>query len=535
MALQQGARYCPCGTRLARDNAGERCGACARQERAAVGKSPDVPDEFWQYPQMREALETWHMGQVFYAFRTHPHHERPLSQGAVADWLGLTQAQLSRIENGPAPQDLSKLMSWAHTLKVPAGSLWFKLPGSRHQLAAPVLKQPEETDHQKPEPLPETQGSALLRIVVNGQPVLVPVDASMLATSGLGHLSAIQADSTTSAEHEAMSPLHRRTLLSGIAAAALPGRGLEELQRVVAALEDSRRYLDGPVVDYFRTQLENAKRDDGRLGPKKTLPVVLGLLGAIDQHARNVKPKARRDLLSVGADGAEFTGWLYRDIHQPGQASFWYDRAMEWAQEADDAAMQGYVLLKKSQMAYDERDALRVLTLAQAAHHERWQLPARVHAEVTQQEALGLAMTGEPLDAVKEKLDKARSLLASVPSDDPNQLGASLTEDTLILRNAVTYTEAGKPSMAVELFSEAIASETLSRRDTGFFNARRAAAVALCGEPDEAAQLGRESAEVAHVMKSERTLRLLSDVLHTLDRWNGRPAVRDFREALRTA
>ncbi|MEU2901119.1 helix-turn-helix domain-containing protein [Streptomyces sp. NPDC001273] len=483
---------------------------------------------------MREALESWHFGKVLYAYRTHPHHEHPISQGAVANWLGLTQAQLSRIENGPAPQDLSKLMQWAHSLGAPADLLWFKLPGSRHQFAAPANPR-QESDHQKAEQSSQTQGSTLLPVVVDGQTVFVPIDASTLATSGLGSLSAISADSTTSAEHEAMSPLHRRTLLSGIAAAALPGLGLEELQRVASALEDSRRYLDGPVVDYFRSQLESAKRDDGTLGPKKTLPVVLGLLGAIEQHARNVKPRARRQLLSVGADGAEFAGWLYRDIHQPGQAGFWYDRAMEWAQEADDAAMQGYVLLKKSQMAYDDRDALRVLTLAQAARHERWQLPQRVHAEVTQQEALGLAMTGEPLDAVKQKLDESRSLLTNMPSDDPNPLGAYFAEDTLMLRNAVTYTEAGKPSMAVELFGEAIASGTLSRRDTGFFNARRAAAVALCGEPDEAAQLGRASAEVAHTMKSERTLRVLGEVLHTLDRWSSRPAVRDFREALRAS
>jgi hypothetical protein len=105
--------------------------------------------------------------------------------------------------------------------------------------------------------------------------------------------------------------------------------------------------------------------------------------------------------------------------------------------------MQGYVLLKKSQMAYDERDAVRVLTFAQAGRHERWQLPPRARAEVTQQQALGLAMTGEPLDAVKQKLDEARGLLAAVPSDDPSPLGAYFTADTLLLRKAVTYTEAG--------------------------------------------------------------------------------------------
>ncbi|MCE7078648.1 hypothetical protein [Streptomyces sp. ST2-7A] len=332
-----------------------------------------------------------------------------------------------------------------------------------------------------------------------------------------------------------MSPLHRRTLLGGIAATALPVPGPEGIRRFVAVPENSRHCFEGSAFDYFRIQLESAKRDDGSLGPGRTLPVVLGLLRSIEQHARDVGSSDRRELLSVGADGAEFAGWLYRDIHQPARAGFWYDRAMEWAQEADNAAMQGYVLLKKSQMAYDDRDALRVLGLARAARHERWRLPQRVRAEVTQQEALGLAMTGESPDAVKRKLDESRSLLITVSDDDPNPLGAYFTEDTLMLRNAVAYTEVGKPGMAVRLFGETIASGALSPRDTGFFNARRAVAMALCGEPDEAAELGRVSAEVAHTMKSERTLCVLADALRTLGRWSGRPAVRDFREALRAS
>ncbi|GAA2990243.1 hypothetical protein GCM10020227_68860 [Streptomyces flavovirens] len=65
-----------------------------------------------------------------------------------------------------------------------------------------------------------------------------------------------------------------------------------------------------------------------------------------------------------------------------------------------------------------------------------------------------------------------------------------------------------------------------------FFNARRAAALALSGEPDEAARIGTSSAAVAHEVKSERTVRVLGDVLQSLDRWRGRPAVREFRESL---
>ncbi|MFG2148952.1 XRE family transcriptional regulator [Streptomyces sp. NPDC048696] len=338
------------------------------------------------------------------------------------------------------------------------------------------------------------------------------------------------------AEREAESLLSRRTLLKGGAVAAdMAGVDLEEIQHVAAALEDAYRYLDGPVVDYFRKQLEVAKNDDGALGAWKTLPLVLGLLGAIEQRARDVKPGVRRELLSVGADGAEFAGWLFRDIQQPAIAVFWYDRAMEWAQEANDPAMQGYMLLKKSQMAYDDGDAGRILTLAQAGQHERWQLPVRVQSELLQQEALGCAMMGEPFSLVEQKLGTAHELLAHAADSEPSDLGTYFNEHTLLLRNAVSYTEAGKPSLAADLFGKIIAAGTLSRRDVGFFNARRSAALALSGEPDEAARIGSASAEVAHAMKSERTMRVLREVSQTLSRWRGRPKVHEFREMLKTA
>ncbi|MFD9562812.1 XRE family transcriptional regulator [Streptomyces sp. NPDC059994] len=330
-------------------------------------------------------------------------------------------------------------------------------------------------------------------------------------------------------------PFRRALLKGGIAAAAMTGADLEEVPHVAAALEDAHRYLDGPLIDFFRKQLEVAKHDDGALGSRKSLPLVLGLLNAMGEWARDVKPTVRRELLSVGADGAEFAGWLYRDIQQPATAVFWYNQAVEWAQEANDPAMQGYMLLKKSQMAYDDGDAGRILTLAQAGQHERWQLPTRVQAELLQQEALGCAMIGEPFSLVEQKLGTACELLAHAADTEPSDLGAYFNEHTLLLRNAVTYTEAGKPGLAADLFGKMISAGALSRRDVGFFNARRSAALALSGEPDEAARIGSASAKVARAMKSERTMRVLDEVAQTLSRWRSRPVVREFREALRAA
>jgi hypothetical protein len=308
----------------------------------------------------------------------------------------------------------------------------------------------------------------------------------------------------------------------------------DQQRHVDAALANADRYFDGSVVNYFRRQLDVCVANDGEHGSARTLPAVLGLLGAVDQHGREVRPAARRDLLSFAACGAEFVGWLYRDANDPVQARFWYDRATEWAQEAGDLLMQGYVLLKKSQMAYDSRDALRVLTLAQAAFEGPWQLPKRIRAEVTLQVALGMAMCGEPLPAVECKLDDARELLAGASRDNeqPGLPGAYFTYTTLVLRTAAAFTEAGKPARSAMMFGEVLANAELSRRDAGFFGARRAAALALSGEPDEAATVGLESVEVATVTDSRRTLRVLAEVMDTLAPWRRRPVVRELQDAI---
>jgi transcriptional regulator with XRE-family HTH domain len=110
--------------RLARDNDDVLCSSC---QRSSALNAPAVPRDFWKDPEIRHALDIWHIGRVIYLYRTHPWHGRPLSQDVVAGWFGLTQPQLSRIENGRAIEDLGRLRPYARTLGIPQELLWFKL------------------------------------------------------------------------------------------------------------------------------------------------------------------------------------------------------------------------------------------------------------------------------------------------------------------------------------------------------------------------------------------------------------------------
>ena len=103
--------YCRCGTRLAADNTGGQCARCARASRNKLIAPPEVPPEFWQTEQFQDAFATQHMGRVARAYRTHPYHYAVygpdgISQTLLGQWLGMSQPQVSRIENGPPIRNL---------------------------------------------------------------------------------------------------------------------------------------------------------------------------------------------------------------------------------------------------------------------------------------------------------------------------------------------------------------------------------------------------------------------------------------------
>ncbi|HEX5407434.1 MAG TPA: helix-turn-helix transcriptional regulator [Pseudonocardiaceae bacterium] len=102
-----------------------------------------MPREFWGTVVMRAALADHDMGAVIRAYRTHGYHGRDIPQEVAASWGGITQARLSRIENGEPVNNLAKLVRWATALAVPADLLWFAMPqtGPSRLVAGPGIEQ----------------------------------------------------------------------------------------------------------------------------------------------------------------------------------------------------------------------------------------------------------------------------------------------------------------------------------------------------------------------------------------------------------
>ncbi|WP_433372613.1 hypothetical protein [Dactylosporangium sp. CA-152071] len=131
MPLPDIHRCVRCRSRLARDNPGPNCSACAAVVVVDRQEPPkEVPASFWEHPAIVEAVRARHMGRLIAAYRHHPYHGTPIVQTIMAGWAHLTQAQISRLERRSADQQLDRLTFWARLLQIPETLLWFTPQGA---------------------------------------------------------------------------------------------------------------------------------------------------------------------------------------------------------------------------------------------------------------------------------------------------------------------------------------------------------------------------------------------------------------------
>jgi hypothetical protein len=326
--------------------------------------------------------------------------------------------------------------------------------------------------------------------------------------------------------------LLRRTFIKhGIASVGLPAFGLAELQHVTAALDDARRYADAAVVEYFADQLDSIAALDRTHGPASGVSAILGLIAAAERISAEAKPAIRLQLVRILSTAAELAAWFYRDLAATEPGSYWLDRAMEWAQAAGDPPMQGYLLLKKSQAAWDSRDGLRMLTLSEAAQSGPWNLPIKVLAEAAQQVARGQAMLGADTGTVEPQINLARDLINRVDGT-MTPLSPHYGEALFEVQVAHTLALTGQTEQALAVYDQWLTPQVFGRRDYGYRLACKAAVQADAGDADSAARTGLDALTIARDTDSARThaalIRLTGDLR---PQWH-RPQVQELRDAM---
>jgi transcriptional regulator with XRE-family HTH domain len=268
---------------------------------------------------------------------------------------------------------------------------------------------------------------------------------------------------------------------------------------------------DPLVVEWLAEILTGHARTAGMFGGRDLLPLMMRHVRFLRAGIGSARGGDAGRLAAVGARYAEFAGWLHQDLGQFGDAVFWTDRALVWAQQAEDRGFESYVLMRQSDLAEGQRPAKAVLGLARAAARVPV-LGPRSRALVRQQLASGHALDADAVE-FERMIEQARADVdaASVSGDAP--WGLYCTSPYLAMQEATGWMRLGQVDRAVTVFErEIVRLPSSDRMDGGLFRARLARAYAASGRPEQAARAGLAASELAEVTGSLRTLRELAQV-----------------------
>ena len=359
------------------------------QTASANAGPPDLPDDFWDADLIRDALASRHMGRVIAAYRNHPFHGQPLRQEVVAGWVVMTQPQLSRLENGPPIKDLDKLVMWARTLRIPGPLLWFSLPED-------TVEEPDKASRGHP-------------------------------NSGSG------------AE-------------VGDTATLSPCLDPDERDRLVH-VRNNPRQLDGAALKSLAIVLHESRRLEDEIGAAPLLGSAHAQIALFEDLIVEARGPLRRQVVGLGSQYAQFTGWLHDSAGQPDKAHAYYDRATEWGLEADDPDMVATVLSMKGTIAWRLNQLGPMLGLSQAAGQQKRASPG-VRSLAVQQEARAHALLGDG-DSCDRRFDNATVLAgraAARPDREPPWV-YFFSPDYLMMQRGLAYRYLGRYRHAEELLS----------------------------------------------------------------------------------
>lgn len=468
---------CPrCGGRLARDNDSGRCAPCQAAERDRLSAPPEVPASFWEHQPVRQALAARHLGQVIRAYRCHPYHGRhPLPQTVVAGWMGITQAQLSRVENGPPLVHLDRLAHWAQLFGIPGAYLWFTPPDRNHMTGAVVAGEPQS-------PGPDEGRRALLAAI-----------AAVAAGAGLlGSADIVQPRRIGAADVVRLTAV--LTLYRSVDREC--GGGL--LYREVARFAESvYRMLDWT-------------------------------------HPAGLTPR----LVAAVAAARQLAGWTALDAgrHDDAQRHFVAgERAALTAGDAPLAAMIRYAQAKQLQHLRHNRDALATLQLAHAQLGA--QATPAVKALLWGAEAASAAALGDHRTAVTT-LGKASDQFDRISQErEPDWMGFYDRGELLAQYGRVYRDKARQDSRhapeAVRCVEAAIASfSTANVRSTVLNEVGLCSAHFLADEPERALAVGARVMEQSRGISSRRVLDRVVNLRRDLVRHRELPEVAAFERAL---
>lgn len=274
-------------------------------------------------------------------------------------------------------------------------------------------------------------------------------------------------------------------------------------QRVNAALAGHAR-PDTAMQDHLAAILASQRAIEDTAGARTVIPATEQQLEVVEQLRREARGPLHDDMLSLEAQYAQFIGWCYQDLGDERASERWYGRALLAAHEADDPNMIASVLSMRSNAAWDAGDPQRAAALGEAA--TRPGATPGVLALSHQQAARAHARLGDR-NAAERSLD-AGARLAQAAGKNPDREPPWIyffDENRFTVQRALVLRELGDYRTAADLFHDAVDRLPATyQRDRAVYLARRAQALALAGELEEAGAVAAEARQLAEKTGSRR-------------------------------
>lgn len=522
--LRVGQRYCGCGARLAADNTGCQCARCERASRDKLVAAPEVPSEFWRSEQLSDAFTQQHMGRVARAYRLHPQHHavygpRGISQRLLGQWLGVTQAQVSRIETGQPIRNLDTLAYWARTLRIPAGLLWFRLPGDTTQLVAPSVGPQLNGARAGSNPSDEQAGD----------PEHDPVLAAPWTSRGTIEVAAVLRGG---------GGLVKRRSFVFLTGAVLTSPAHQWLVHEPGPLISglSGRRISMKLVDQLTAMIAELRRMDDVAGGGSVLLQAQQQFGWVAEllDEASYDERISRRLHVALAELGQLVGWAAYDAGQHGLAQRYYIAALRAAHSAGDRLLGAHILgCMAEQAARQERPAEAVTLIETAVYGTRgWQTP-NLLAVLYNRQAYAFATLGDTASCVAA-ISKARTQVELLtPVTEPSWLywvnPANMTAE---VGNCLR--QLGHNDQAVVIFEDCLATfdDSLPRGHQGYLTGL-ADTLARPGpqrDLDAAASRGMEAINLAEGLDSILSIARIRDLSQLLMPYVKVPAVQEFLE-----
>lgn len=277
------------------------------------------------------------------------------------------------------------------------------------------------------------------------------------------------------------------------------------------------------ILDYLTNVLFEHVRADTMIGPQYLIPTVQSMLPLVERICESSRDPERERALSLGARFAQFCGWLYQDAGRSDAATYWTDRALDYAQELGDLDIVAYIFMRKSNIATDIGRPGHALGLANASLSTSQHPPPLIRAVSLRQHARAHAMLSERKD-FERSIDEALASAHKADSQkgdlgiDPAGYASYCTPGYVTMEAGISWTDLGYSDRAVDIFRDSLATwpETRQARDRGLCLARLATASAASGDKEGACDAAEQALAVAKTTGSARIRSQLTTAYHRL-------------------